>query len=128
MCEEDEDREIGKNRISDLDRRLRSDLEYTPAKKKKVHLSSYVGRGAKLFHSDAKDYVRGLRSDDRIQERSLSPNMLAKKAKSELRRNGKTAILCPRCNTVPTITMTPKGERTIVSCECGYVHDVDINF
>jgi len=65
MCEDDEDREIGKNRISDLDRRLRSDLEYTPAKKKKVDLSSYMGRGAKLFQSDAKDYVRGLRSDDR---------------------------------------------------------------
>ena len=44
-------------------------LEYTPEKKKKVDLSSYMGRGAKLFHSDAKDYVRGLRNDDRIYSR-----------------------------------------------------------
>jgi transcription elongation factor Elf1 len=63
-----------------------------------------------------------------LQERSFSPIMLAKRAKSEIRTNGKTAIICPRCNTVPEITMTPKGERTIVSCQCGYVHDVDINF
>ena len=41
-------------------------LEYTPEKKKKVDLSSYMGRGAKLFDSDANDYVRGLRSDDRV--------------------------------------------------------------
>lgn len=41
-------------------------LEYIPTKKKKIDLSSYMGRGEKLFHSDAKDYVRGLRSDDRI--------------------------------------------------------------
>ena len=41
-------------------------LDYIPERKKKVDLSSYMGRGAKLFNSDANDYVRGLRSDDRI--------------------------------------------------------------
>ena len=41
-------------------------LEYTPEKKKNIDLSSYMGRGEKLFHSDANDYVRRLRSDDRI--------------------------------------------------------------
>lgn len=41
-------------------------LENAPEKKKKVDLSGYMGRGEKMFHSDAKDYVRGLRSDDRI--------------------------------------------------------------
>ena len=41
-------------------------LEYAPVKKKKVDLSSYMRRGEKLFHSDANDYVRGLRSDDRV--------------------------------------------------------------
>ena len=41
-------------------------LEYTPEKKKNIDLSSYMDRGEKLFHSDAYDYVRRLRSDDRI--------------------------------------------------------------
>ena len=41
-------------------------LDYTPEKKKKIDLSSYMGRGEKLFQTDAEDYVRGLRSDDRI--------------------------------------------------------------
>ena len=41
-------------------------LEYMPEKKKTIDLSSYMGRGEKLFDSDANDYVRGLRSDDRL--------------------------------------------------------------
>ena len=41
-------------------------LDSIPSEKKKVDLSSYMGRGAKLFQSDAQEYVRGLRDDDRI--------------------------------------------------------------
>ena len=63
-----------------------------------------------------------------LREKSNYPNMLAKRAKSEIRSIGKTMIRCPRCNTQPEITITSGGERTIVTCECGYVHDVDINF
>ena len=57
-----------------------------------------------------------------------SPNMLAKKAKREIRTMGFTTVMCPKCNGKPNITVTPKGERTIVSCDCGYIIDVDINF
>ena len=43
-------------------------LEYVPQKKetKKIDLSKYMGRGDKLFTSDAAEYVKGLRSDDRV--------------------------------------------------------------
>lgn len=32
------------------------------------------------------------------------------------------------CGGTPEIRTTPKGERTIVSCACGYVFDAEINF
>ena len=65
---------------------------------------------------------------EKPQEVSSNPNMLAKQAKREIRELGHTNIRCPKCGGAPEITMTPRGERTIVSCYCGYVHDVDINF
>ena len=34
--------------------------------KKKVDLKQYVGRGEKMFHTDAQEYVRELRVDDRM--------------------------------------------------------------
>lgn len=34
--------------------------------KKKVNLSSFMGRGRKMFTSDAADYVKELRENDRI--------------------------------------------------------------
>ena len=64
----------------------------------------------------------------KFQEQSNFPNILAKRAKREIRSTGETVIRCPKCNTMPEITTTPGGERTIVACECGYVHDVDIYF
>lgn len=33
---------------------------------KPLDLRQYMGRGEKLFHGDAQDYVKGLRNDDRI--------------------------------------------------------------
>ena len=33
---------------------------------KKVDLSGFMGRGEKMFHTDATDYVKELRKDDRI--------------------------------------------------------------
>ncbi len=65
---------------------------------------------------------------EKLQENLNSPNMLAKKAKRELRKVGVTSVKCPKCNGSPEITMTSRGERTIVSCLCGYVHDIEINF
>lgn len=34
--------------------------------KKKLDLSQYMGRGEKMFHTDAQEYVEGLRSNDRV--------------------------------------------------------------
>lgn len=61
---------------------------------------------------------------------TVSPqsNMLAKKAKKEIRLTGMTTVLCPMCGEAPQVTTTSKGERTIVSCKCGYVYDAEINF
>jgi len=61
------------------------------------------------------------------QDSLNSPNMLARIAKKELIQMNRTSVICPRCGESPTITKTANGERTIVSCECGYVHDVVIN-
>lgn len=61
------------------------------------------------------------------QENINTPNILAKQAKKEIRQKGYTNIRCPKCGASPKISITPHGERTIVSCTCGYVHDVDIN-
>ncbi len=67
-------------------------------------------------------------TNGRSRETLNNPNMLAKKAKKEIRQMGFTNIRCPKCGGSPEITMTSRGERTIVSCNCGYVHDVEINF
>lgn len=41
-------------------------LDIQKKTKKKVDLKQYVGRGEKMFHTDAQEYVRELRADDRI--------------------------------------------------------------
>lgn len=66
-------------------------------------------------------------SNEKLQEKSNNPIMLAKRARIEIIQTGHTNIRCPKCDTPPEITMTPRGERTIVSCDCGYVHNVEIN-
>ena len=66
--------------------------------------------------------------NENLSETSNNPNMLAKKAKKEIREMGYTEIKCPKCGCSPELTITSKGERTIVACACGYVHDIDINF
>lgn len=38
----------------------------TTQKKEKIDLERYIGRGKKMFHSDAQDYVRELRDNDRL--------------------------------------------------------------
>ena len=66
--------------------------------------------------------------NDNLQENMSHPRMLAKQARRELRMTGKTSVRCPKCGGAPEMSMTAGGERTIFSCSCGYVHDVDINF
>lgn len=53
---------------------------------------------------------------------------LAKQARREIRLTGKTTVVCLKCGTSPVITMTPRGERTTVSCKCGLIYDGEINF
>lgn len=55
-------------------------------------------------------------------------NMLAKQVKKEILLTGATKIVCPMCGQIPELTVTPRGERTMVSCKCGFVYDCEINF
>ena len=41
-------------------------LDYTTEQKKTVDLKKYMGRGEKLFQTDAGEYVKGLRDNDRV--------------------------------------------------------------
>ncbi len=54
--------------------------------------------------------------------------MLAKQARLEQQKNGYVSVKCPKCNGIPEITMTSNGERTTVSCPCGYIKNIEINF
>ena len=53
--------------------------------------------------------------------------LLAKKARTELMEKGQITVICPKCQEHPEITTTPRGERTMVTCKCGYIISVDIN-
>jgi hypothetical protein len=61
---------------------------------------------------------------------TISPQsiMLAKQARLEYLRTGQIITICPKCHEHPEITMTPRGERTIISCPCRYVNNIEINF
>ncbi len=41
-------------------------LDYPYKQEKKVDLKKYMGRGEKLFHSDAQEYIREMRDYDRL--------------------------------------------------------------
>ncbi|RKI35886.1 hypothetical protein D7V86_26685 [bacterium D16-51] len=41
-------------------------LDMKKKAEKKVDLKQYVGRGEKMFHTDAQEYIRELRADDRM--------------------------------------------------------------
>lgn len=41
-------------------------LEPEKKEKKKIDLKHYMGRGKKMFDSDAQDYIRELRTNDRV--------------------------------------------------------------
>lgn len=69
--------------------------------------------------------------NNQTQKRTLweiSPQsvMLAKQVKREFEKDGKVTVVCPKCQKRPNVTTTPKGERTTVRCECGYVFDGEI--
>lgn len=41
-------------------------LDTQSAPKMKIDLKKYMGRGEKMFQTDAQDYIKEIRSDDRI--------------------------------------------------------------
>ena len=41
-------------------------LDSQSISEKKIDLKKYMGRGEKMFHTDAQDYVREMRDSDRI--------------------------------------------------------------
>ncbi len=41
-------------------------LEMQRQPKKKIDLKKYRGRGEKMFHSDAQEYIKELRNEDRV--------------------------------------------------------------
>ena len=61
---------------------------------------------------------------------TISPQsiMLAKQARLEQQRDGYIRTVCPKCGKHPKITITLGGERTIISCPCGYIKNGEINF
>lgn len=67
-------------------------------------------------------------TEETLQPLSKESYILARQARREIRLTGKTAVVCPKCGTSPVITMTPRGERTTVSCKCGLIYDGEINF
>lgn len=60
---------------------------------------------------------------------TISPQsiMIANQARLEQQMNGYVTVVCPKCQRHPEIKMTSKGERTIISCPCGYIKNVEIN-
>lgn len=54
-------------------------------------------------------------------------HLLAKRARQELQDSRTTTVICERCKESPRIIITPRGERTIVTCKCGFVYDAEIN-
>ena len=70
--------------------------------------------------------------DTQMEKKTLqiiSPQsiMLAKQARLEQQKNGYVTVICPKCQEHPEILMTSRGERTIITCPCGYVKNVEIN-
>ncbi|MGN0485071.1 MAG: hypothetical protein ACI4HI_16120 [Lachnospiraceae bacterium] len=60
----------------------------------------------------------------KISQKSI---LLAKQARKEHLRDGYISLTCPKCHEHPVIRTTSKGERMIISCECGYIKDIEIN-
>lgn len=54
--------------------------------------------------------------------------LLAKQARQEQQKSGYVSVICPKCQEHPKITMTSRGERTIIKCACGYIRTAEINF
>lgn len=67
-------------------------------------------------------------------EKNILPDLsdqsitLMQEARTQLYTTGKTDVMCPKCRTHPKTWESQNGERTFISCECGYVRGCEINF
>lgn len=52
---------------------------------------------------------------------------LAKQARLEKLKTGNISVVCPKCKENPKISSTPNSERTIISCSCGFIRNIEIN-
>lgn len=59
--------------------------------------------------------------NDISQIMSEQSRMLSRKAMRDLKTMDTTNVTCPKCGTVPKMTVTPKHERITISCKCRYV-------
>lgn len=69
--------------------------------------------------------------DTQTTKKTLRPTWdlsytLADKARKELETGSTTSVICPRCHSRPVLTVTPKGERSKIRCNCGYIYDAEI--
>ena len=70
----------------------------------------------------------GIQGERKVLQTTLEQShMLAKKARKEIRLTGTTEVFCPKCGEKPEISVTSRGERTMISCACGYIYDAEIN-
>ena len=56
-----------------------------------------------------------------IQEEAI---ILARQAEREMMQNREIKVRCPKCGTMPRNTL--RGERFVVSCDCGYIYNCEI--
>ena len=59
VIDEDVDLSVGQEVIVTI-------LEKSTQARKKIDLKKYMGRGEKMFQTDAQDYIRELRDNDRL--------------------------------------------------------------
>lgn len=53
---------------------------------------------------------------------------LAFQAIREKKNGDNVMVICPKCLEHPKVEISLKGERTVVSCKCGYVATGEIYF
>ena len=88
-------------------------------------------KAAKIFGVSA-DNNKALDFPTRLIVRDAFPTEesieLANQARLEQYTYGKVSVICPKCQEHPEIYTTPGGERTTITCKCGYIRNGEINF
>lgn len=51
---------------------------------------------------------------------------ISKTSRKRMMQNREIKVRCPKCGTMPRITNTLRGERFVVSCDCGYIYNCEI--